>query len=88
VVIDSPIHNPEYEYLNEANSLILPRNTLPQDYANAIDKHLKDHVKWGMLRCGAWSSIKNLTIENMARNFVKGVNSIFMNKFNISGSLL
>jgi glycosyltransferase involved in cell wall biosynthesis len=76
VVIDSPVHNPEYEYLNKTNSLILPRYTSPQDYAEAIDQHLKDHGKWQMLRAEAWPSIKRLTIENMAKNFIEGINFI------------
>jgi glycosyltransferase involved in cell wall biosynthesis len=80
VVIDAPIHNPEYEYLNETNSLILPRNTPPKNYAIAIDQHLKDPTKWQMFRSKAWPSIKHLTIESMAKNFITGINSILNNK--------
>jgi glycosyltransferase involved in cell wall biosynthesis len=80
VVIDSAIHNPEYEYLNDTNSVILPCNTPPQGYAVAIDQHLQDPIKWHMSRSQAWPSIKHLTIENMAKNFIAGVNSIFSSR--------
>jgi glycosyltransferase involved in cell wall biosynthesis len=77
-VIDSPIHNPEYEYLNEANALILPRHTPPQDFAVAIDQHLENQMRWQCLRAQAWPSIKHLTIENMANNFINGINTILL----------
>jgi glycosyltransferase involved in cell wall biosynthesis len=73
-VIDSPIHNPEYEYLHETNALILPRHTSPQDYAMAIDHHLQDPTRWHAFRAQAWPSIKHLTVENMAKNFIEGIN--------------
>jgi glycosyltransferase involved in cell wall biosynthesis len=75
-VIDAPIHNPEYEYLNETNAVILPRYTSPQEYALAIDQHLEDREKWQLLRSQAWPSIKHLTIDNMAKNFIHGINTI------------
>jgi glycosyltransferase involved in cell wall biosynthesis len=77
-VIDSPIHNPEYEYLNETNALILPRNTPPSHFAIAIDQHLANQRKWQCLRSQAWPSIKHLTVENMAKNFIHGINTILL----------
>jgi glycosyltransferase involved in cell wall biosynthesis len=75
-VIDSPIHNPEYEYLNATNAVILPCHTPPSDFARAIDQHLANQSKWQCLRAQAWPSIKHLTIENMAKNFIHGINTI------------
>jgi glycosyltransferase involved in cell wall biosynthesis len=77
VVIHSSIHNPEYEYLNLENSLIVPQGATPQQYARAISTLLEDRVKWAELRDHAWPSIKHLTIDNMAQNFVDGVSAIF-----------
>jgi glycosyltransferase involved in cell wall biosynthesis len=75
-VIDSRVHSPEYEYLNHDNALILPEGTTPEQYARAITVLLNDRVRWACLRAHAWASIKHLTIENMAQNFIHGVNSI------------
>jgi glycosyltransferase involved in cell wall biosynthesis len=75
-VIDSPIHNPEYEYLNERNSLILPSGTSAQKYAYTISQHLENREQWRKSRAQAWPSIRHLTIDNMAKNFIHGINSI------------
>ncbi len=76
VVIDSQNHNPEYEYLTDKNSMILPDNTTTERYAEAIDLLMNDPNKLNELRSETWNSIKHLTIENMARNFIDGINSI------------
>ncbi len=76
VVIDAPIHKPEYEYLNPDNAIILPQDTSHQAYAAAIDSLMNDPDRWAQLRAQAWPSIKHLTIENMARNFVYGITAI------------
>ena len=78
-VIDSPAHNPEYEYLSHQNALILPNGSSPCHYAFAIDSLLKDHSRWAALRASAWPTIKHLTIEKMAANFIAGINSILEN---------
>lgn len=75
-IIDSPIHNPEYDYLNEDNSVICDRAVSPEAYANAIDAHLQDTAQWHRVRAQAWPSIQHLTVENMAENFVHGINTI------------
>jgi hypothetical protein len=77
-VIDSRVHSPEYEYLNHNNALILPQGSGAQEYASAIIALLQDRAKWNELRVQAWPSIRHLTIENMAQNFINGVNSIFV----------
>jgi hypothetical protein len=76
VIIDSPIHNPEYDYLNEENSIICHREVSPTTYADAIDTHLQDTDQWRRIRSQAWPSIRHLTVENMAKNFIHGINTI------------
>ncbi len=76
VIIDSPIHNPEYDYLNRENSIICDRAVSPEAYADAIDTHLQDTNQWNRVRAQAWPSIRHLTVENMAKNFVHGINTI------------
>lgn len=75
-IIDSPIHNPEYDYLNENNSLICDREVSPATYADAIDTHLQNPEQWHRVRAQAWPSIQHLTVEHMAKNFVHGINTI------------
>ncbi len=79
-VIDSQIHNPEYEYLNEKNAIICHHAVDPEAYADAIDTHLQDVEQWQRVRAQAWPSIRHLTVENMARNFVHGINTILTPK--------
>jgi glycosyltransferase involved in cell wall biosynthesis len=76
VVIHSRVHGPEYEYLNCGNALILPEGSTAEQYALAIKALLEDGPRWANLRAHAWPSIKHLTIENMALNFIEGVNWI------------
>jgi glycosyltransferase involved in cell wall biosynthesis len=75
-VIDSRVHSPEYEYLSQANALILPEGSGAEQYANGIMSLLENRTRWADLRAHAWPSIEHLTIANMAQNFVRGVNSI------------
>ena len=75
-VIHSSIHNPEYEYLSRENALIVPEGATSEQYGRAIRTLLDDRARWAELRDHAWPSIKHLTIENMAQNFVTGVSSI------------
>jgi glycosyltransferase involved in cell wall biosynthesis len=75
-VIHSRVHNPEYEYLNIDNALISPEGSSAEQYALAIKGLLEDRDRWVALRAHAWPSIRHLTIENMAQNFIFGVNSI------------
>jgi len=76
VVIDSPIHNPEYDYLHGTNAIICNRTVNPAQYAEAIDTHLRDGEQWRRVRSQAWPSIRHLTIEHMAANFVHGINTL------------
>ena len=76
VVIDSPTHKPEYEYLNDSNAFISPEGTEPHEYARAIERLLSDKDRLQTLRAQSWPSIQHLTIESMAENFVRGINAI------------
>ncbi len=76
VIIDSPTHSVEVDYLNETNALIVPRETTPAAYADAIDRLCADPAALQSLRAQAWPSIEHLTIEQMAQNFIHGVNTI------------
>lgn len=76
VLIDGPIHMPEYEYLSAENAVILPKSTTVDEYADAIDSLMRDPERVRVLRSNAWSSIRHLTIENMARNFADGVSAL------------
>jgi glycosyltransferase involved in cell wall biosynthesis len=76
IVIDSPTNNPEYEYLNDFNSVIVPRGANAAMYGKHINLYFQDEDRRTALRQNAWGSIVHLTIDNMANNFIKGVNEI------------
>ena len=76
VTIDSEIHPPEFEYLSPENSCILPADTQAQEYAQFMMELFGDRHKLDWLRSNTWSTIKHLTIEQMAQNFALGINSI------------
>lgn len=69
-------HGPEIEYLSDRNSIVLPEGTSPEQYAMAITDLMKGQNKFVNLKSGVWPSIQHLTIENMANNFITGINSI------------
>lgn len=79
IVVDSNTHNPEYDYLNSANTIILPMESTPLEYANKIEEVLNDTVNYNKYKNNAWESINNLTIDNMADNFINGINIILKN---------
>lgn len=85
IVIDSDTHSPEFEYLNKNNSIILPKNTDAREYANTIKSFLENKEELIKIQNHAWDSIKHLTIENMAKNFISGINFI-LDKERISSS--
>jgi glycosyltransferase involved in cell wall biosynthesis len=74
ITIDADSHKPEIEYLSLKNSIILPNSTNPEIYAQALINLFQDTDRLNKLKTGIWSSIKHLTIEEMARNFILGVN--------------
>jgi len=76
VTIDLPTHKPEIEYLTSDNSIILDRHTTPEGYAQAILELFRNSMYLNSLRQSIWPGIKHLTIDQMARNFIQGVNTI------------
>lgn len=76
VIIESKIHNPEREYLNEENALICKDNINSENYARMIENHLRNRERWEKYRLQAWPSIQHLTIDHMASNFIHGINAI------------
>ena len=80
VVIDSPFQSPEYEYLNKNNALILNNTADAKQYADAIHNLFCDERKRNKIKSQIWNSIQNLTIENMAANFIFGINKLLFSK--------
>jgi glycosyltransferase involved in cell wall biosynthesis len=76
VVIENPAHGPEVEYFDSRNAVIAPAATDATAYADEIHRLLDDRERWLRLRAAAWPSIRHLTIDAMARNFVAGINTI------------
>jgi glycosyltransferase involved in cell wall biosynthesis len=76
VAVDAPTHGPEYEYLNDLNSIILPETSTSVNMANEIHNLFTDPTRLRHLKSNTWNSIKHLTIENMAKNFIHGINSV------------
>ena len=81
VTIDSPTHMPEFEYLSPANSIILPENATPELYAQTIlnifqNNPNDDNQKIGDFKSTIWPSIRHLTIDQMANNFIEGINTL------------
>jgi len=76
VIRESNHHKPEIEYLNHENSVILPENSTPQDFAEKIENLIKDQSNFLKKKKNIWPSIKSFTIDNMANNFIKGINKL------------
>jgi glycosyltransferase involved in cell wall biosynthesis len=79
-IIESPTNGVEFEYLNPKNCLIAKKDSSIQEYALMIHTFLNDGRKQEQLRSSAWSSIEHLTIENMAKNFIQGINTVLQRK--------
>jgi hypothetical protein len=54
----------------------LESSATPEDYAQAIKELFDTPDHLNSLRQNAWPSIEHLTIEQMAKNFIHGVNII------------
>ena len=77
VSINLPGHGPEIEYLSSSNSIILDSETTPEKFALAVHDLFCEPNRLEVLKSCVWPSIQHLTIENMAENFIRGVNYIF-----------
>jgi L-malate glycosyltransferase len=76
ITIRTPLSGPEVEYLNPLNSIVMPEDTTPEEFADRINKLFYDRNELSNLRNTTWDSIKHLTIDQMAMNFIQGVNTI------------
>jgi glycosyltransferase involved in cell wall biosynthesis len=76
ITIDSDTHMPEIEYLLSTNSIVLKSSVTPEEYAKAILNLYKDPAHLRELKANIWPSIRHLTIEQMAQNFIRGVNTL------------
>jgi len=74
--IDALNHTPEVEYLLPSNSVMLDNATTTWEYAQAIMNLCGDRDALTNLKEGIWQSIRHLTVEQMALNFIDGVNTI------------
>ncbi len=79
VLVHSEFHSPEYEYMNENNALILPAGVTAENYASAIHTLMCDSHRHNTYRLQAFPSIQHLTLENMAKNFISGINATLNN---------
>ncbi len=80
VIRESKYHKPEIEYLNHNNSLILPENSTPVNFAFQIEKLVNNKTFYIDKKKKVWPSIQAYTIENMANNFIAGINKILQSE--------
>ncbi len=76
ITLESAHHGPEFEYLDSQNSFILPCDTTPEEFAHVIIDLFANPEILEHKREKCWPSIKHLTIDNMAHNFINGINTV------------
>jgi glycosyltransferase involved in cell wall biosynthesis len=77
MVIDSNTHNPEYEYLNIKNSVILNKNISTDEAAASINDYFNNPKIKRLLRQNIWNSIEHLTLNSYVANFDNAIRKIF-----------
>lgn len=77
MVIDSETHNPEFEYLNSNNAIILEKNSSIDEITDSIISYFDNPGKRKVLEENIWSSINHLTLANFANNFDNAMHKIF-----------
>jgi glycosyltransferase involved in cell wall biosynthesis len=73
VVINSPTHGPEFSYLNQINSFIIQDEKISASDFGKIIIDILSSKELASKKENAWASIQHLTIENMAKNFMGGI---------------
>lgn len=69
-------HSPEIEYIEHGeNGLVLPAETTPLEYADAVETLLLDEAQLERLRIGCAASREIFTLEQMVNNFAGGIAS-------------
>lgn len=69
---DLPLHSPEIEYLVDGENGLIVQPTV-DDFADVIERLLKDAVSLEHLRNGALIAAQRYSIETMVENFAVGV---------------
>jgi glycosyltransferase involved in cell wall biosynthesis len=78
IVFEVPTHGPEIEYLDERNSVTLPGETTPQQFAEVLPSLIRRFED--RPRSQVFESISHLTLENMVSQFIAGVNAALARK--------
>lgn len=76
LVLDLKYHGPEIAYLNEGNSIKLPGDTTPEQFAQTIPNAISRFSNRAQ-RETIFPGIAHLTLENMAENFIAGIERAF-----------
>lgn len=72
LTMDLPLHSPEIEYLVDGENGLIVQPTV-DDFADVIERLLKDAVSLEHLRNGALIAAQRYSIETMVENFAVGV---------------
>ena len=70
----NPLHSPEISYLDNYKNGIITDDT-PEAYEEGILTYLRDKSIQETMRHGCEIARKEYTIENMASNFLEGINN-------------
>lgn len=74
VTTDHPFHSPEIEYLRDGvNGVMLPRDTTPAGYAEAVAGLLQAPERLARLREAGTESAQELTMARMVQRFADGI---------------
>lgn len=76
ITMEQPFHSPEFDYLNERNSVILNKSISSEQFAIELISLLHDRERMDVLRHGAYESRVHYTQDNMVKNFCNGVMSL------------
>jgi len=79
LVFDIETHSPEREYLSSMNSVTLPGDTTPAQFAQRLPAIVGDLQQSGV-RETCFASIERFTLEAMADNYIAGVESLLAGK--------
>lgn len=80
---DIPNHSPEIEYLKHGFNGVMSE-PIEDDYAQAVANMLNTPEELAKLQNNALASSSQFSIENMAKNFVDGINNYLNNQTNCS----
>lgn len=73
VTIDHTFHSPEFEYLNDATSLIMPEETSARAFGEATVTLMNDSSRLEAMREACAETARGLSVEQMAEMFLRGL---------------